>query len=413
MREPVIALDPDARTVESLRRLQPSVHEPGIEELLARAGPAIEFTSAPASLGACPLVVISRDVRTDDDGVGDVDAVTGLVDAVAPHLRAETVLVVMSQVPPGFTRRLAARLGVRHPEKRLRLFYWVETLVIGQAFQRFLRPARLILGCPHPAQELPEALGRGAALFDCPVLRMRLESAELTKAAINLYLACGVTYANTLSDLCERIGADWSEMLPALRLDPRIGPSAYIRPGLGLGGGNLERDLATLQYAARAAAVDASLIDAMIVHHRDRFRWVLKKLESEVFPHVQTPTIAVWGLAYKSGTPSMKHSPAVRAIACLGGRATIRAYDPLIPGGTPVAGATVMTSAEAAASGADCLVIMNDSDEFAAARPDAVARLMRRAVIIDCAGAMGSRPDALHGIRYLRMGEGHAAVDVS
>ena len=82
---------------------------------------------------------------------------------------------------------------------------------------------------------------------------MRYESAELTKTAINLYLFGAVTYANTLADLCEAVGADWSEMVPALRLDRRIGPAAYIRPELGIAGGNLERDLVTLrELCARA-----------------------------------------------------------------------------------------------------------------------------------------------------------------
>ena len=82
---------------------------------------------------------------------------------------------------------------------------------------------------------------------------MGFESAELTKTAINIYLIGSVTYANALADLCEAVGADWSEMMPALRLDKRIGPAAYIRPSLGVAGGNLERDLVTLRQLGRRA----------------------------------------------------------------------------------------------------------------------------------------------------------------
>ena len=75
---------------------------------------------------------------------------------------------------------------------------------------------------------------------------MRYESAEVTKTAINVYLAGSVTYANSLADICEAVGADWTEIIPALKLDRRIGPHAYLRPSLGVAGGNIERDLVSL-----------------------------------------------------------------------------------------------------------------------------------------------------------------------
>ena len=75
---------------------------------------------------------------------------------------------------------------------------------------------------------------------------MRYESAELAKISINMCLVASVTTANTLAELCEKIGADWSEIVPALKLDKRIGQYAYLAPGLGIAGGNLERDLATV-----------------------------------------------------------------------------------------------------------------------------------------------------------------------
>jgi UDPglucose 6-dehydrogenase len=174
------------------------------------------------------------------------------------------VLAVMSQVPPGFTRALAARIEARRPGLGLRVHYWVETLIFGMALERFLRPERVIVGAAEPARPLPAELAEGLARFGCPVLPMRYESAELTKTAINLYLFGAVTYANTLADLCEEVGADLAEMVPALRLDKRIGAHAYIRPSLGVAGGNLERDLVTLRALCAAHGVDAAYIETLI-----------------------------------------------------------------------------------------------------------------------------------------------------
>src|SRR5207245_1832119 len=115
--------------------------------------------------------------------------------------------------------------------------------------------------------------------FGWPVLRMRYESAEMAKMAINLYLCAGVTYANTLADLCEAVGANWSEMVPALRLDRRIGPAAYIRPSLGVAGGNLERDLVTLRGLGQRHGVDVAYVDTLLAHNARRYRWVQRQLE--------------------------------------------------------------------------------------------------------------------------------------
>jgi UDPglucose 6-dehydrogenase len=407
--EHVIGVDPDRDTVAALARTELPIHEPGLAELVRAAQPRLTFTSDVASLGGCPLVIVSRDVPTMEDNRGDVSVVERLVDTAAPHLRPRTTIVIMSQLPPGFTRAIAERIHRRDPEKALRVFYWVETLVFGRAVDRVLHPERIILGCENPAAALPEVLERRLQLFDCPVLRMRLESAELTKAAINLYLSCGVTFANTLSDVCELIGADWSEVVPALQLDARIGPAAYIRPSLGISGGNLERDLLMLRHLAEERGVDAPLVETIVTYNARRLRWVTDKLESLVFTSVADPTVAMWGLAYKKGTASTKNAPAVRVLSSIGPRAHIRVYDPAVRSPVLPAGAALVSSRDEALVGADCVVIMTDWDEFAGADPEVFRRLMRRPVVIDCVGILEGRRHGMSGVRYVSMGRGETA----
>src|SRR5207253_4271520 len=132
------------------------------------------------------------------------------------------------QVPPGFTRALAVP-----PD---RLYYQVETLVFGRAVERAMRPERFIVGCANPQQSLPPAFLAFLKAFNCPILTMRYESAELAKISINCYLVAAVSAANMLAEASEAIGADWAEIAPALRLDRRIGEHAYLNAGLGLAG---------------------------------------------------------------------------------------------------------------------------------------------------------------------------------
>ena len=153
---------------------------------------------------------------------------------------------------------------MRKPYSDVHLFYQVETLIFGRALERALRPERLIVGCADPDRDLPPAYAEHLALFHCPIFRMRYESAELTKIAINMFLVSSVSVTNTLASLCEQLGADWAEIVPTLRLDARIGPHAYLSPGLGLSGGNLERDLATVRRLAAAVGSDAGIVDAWL-----------------------------------------------------------------------------------------------------------------------------------------------------
>jgi len=165
-------------------------------------------------------------VPTDDRGGSDLAPLDALLATVDAALGKDAVLVILSQVPPGFTR---ARLK---PGRILH--YQVETLVFGRAVERATLPERFIVGCADPAKPLPPAMETFLKAFGCPILPMRLESAELAKISINMCLVAAVSVTNVLADLCERINADWSEIAPALKLDKRIGQFAYLAPGLGL-----------------------------------------------------------------------------------------------------------------------------------------------------------------------------------
>jgi UDPglucose 6-dehydrogenase len=233
---------------------------------------------------------------------------------------------------------------------------------------------------------------------------MRYESAELTKTAINLYLIGSVTFANTLSELCETVGADWSEMVPALRLDARIGPSAYLRPSLGIAGGNLERDLVTLRSLCDTGTVDPTYLDGLIQYNAHRLEWIQRQLDRRVFSCTATPRLGVWGLTYKKNTRSTKNSPALRVIASLEGRARVRAWDPAIAPGELELAADVVNDPYVALEEADCLLVMADWDHFSQADLARVRQSMQRPLVIDCVGILEKRQAEMQGIDYVSMG---------
>src|SRR5205085_2940716 len=134
--QPVIAVDADAEAVARLQAGDPIVREPGLPELLTRSRQHLTYTTDFGRLAECPLVIVARDVPTDDENRSDIAAVERLLSAAIPHLRDGVTLVVMSQVPPGFNRALAEQIRAARPELRFQSYYWVETLVFGNAVQR-------------------------------------------------------------------------------------------------------------------------------------------------------------------------------------------------------------------------------------------------------------------------------------
>ena len=213
----VVGYDESDELIKKLSSLDLDISEPGLVEILSDYRENIRFSDSLESLTRCDIVYISSDVDTDEQGNSDLSSIEALIQKVTKSIQKQTVLVILCQVHPGFTREI---LKVHQ-----NTFYQVETLIFGQAIHRAQKPERFIIGCRNPA-DIDEKFKTYLSSFCCPILPMTLESAELSKTAINLFLAANVSTANTLAELCEKIGADWSEIIPSLRLDRRIGQFA-------------------------------------------------------------------------------------------------------------------------------------------------------------------------------------------
>jgi UDPglucose 6-dehydrogenase len=385
----VAAYDPDAARCDALTRGQLPVVEPGLAELLDTVRPRVRFTTDLAALGGCELIYIAVDVPTDESGRSDLSPVSRLLCQVAEVAAPATVVVVLSQVPPGFTRR--ARQELADAGVAVNLLYQVETLVFGRAVERALAPERFMVGTPDTTRPLPPALGRFLSAFDCPVL---------------LFLVASVSTTNMLAEMCEVVGAEWREISPALRLDRRIGQHAYLAPGLGIGGGNLPRDMATVVALAAEHGVDAGLIGAWSSHSTFRREWVLRVLHRTVLSAVTESRIAVWGLAYKEHTQFTRNSPAVHLIGHLR-NIRVHAYDPEADfDSTAFPHVTRTTCALDACRDADALAVMTPWPEFGTVDLTACAATMRGRVLVDPFGVIHRINAEAAGFLHFRLGSG-------
>jgi len=392
----VLCFDPDNDRVEQLEGGTVPFVEPGFDALLAGNRERIRFSSDGAELARCALCYVAPDVATDERGQSDLGPLRSLLEAVTRDLPADSLLIVLSQVPPGFTRALDWS-----PD---RLFYQVETLIFGRAVERALHPERYIVGCADPGRGLPPAYRQVLEAYGCPILQMRYESAELAKLSINLCLVATISAANTLAELCEQVGADWSEIVPALRLDRRIGAHSYIEAGLGIAGGNLERDLATVVRLGGAIGTDTGVVQAWQANSAYRKNWVLRRLHRELLADAADPVIGVLGLAYKPATDSVKNSPAVALIESLGPY-RLQAFDPVASLGAGLAPRLrLASSALDACAGADALVVMTAWPEFAALDPAELAARMCGRLLLDPWGVFDDRAARQAGFSHHRLG---------
>jgi UDPglucose 6-dehydrogenase len=373
---PTRCYDPNRDLIERLSNGELPVHEPDLASLQDANAGLQQFSADLDALRDCDVVYISPDVPTDSHANSDLAAVFALTNDVASVLKADAVMVMLSQVPPGFSRALTA---VPHE----RLYYQVETLIFGRAVERAMKPERFIVGCADPQNPLNPRFAAVLSAFDCPILTMRYESAELAKIAINFCLVASIGVANTLSEICERIGADWSEIVPALKLDRRIGPDAYLAPGLGIAGGNLERDLMTILSLSRRYVTDAQIVHACLANSRHRGQWAARTLRDALLAGSPRAKVAVWGLAYKENTHSIKNSPALAALAQLP-NTCFMLHDPVVPASAlPNARAVSAGDPLAMLAGADALMILTAWPQYRAIAPEKIARAMRGRIVLD------------------------------
>ena len=400
----VVAYDPDAGLAARCAAGDFPIEEPGFRELFGAHRAQLDYTADVSRLAACDLVFYALDIRTDERNQSDTGPLTKLIHDTAPFLAAGTTVVLLSQVSPGYTRSLVAALAANPGFKARSFYYQVETLIFGAAVQRAIEPERYIVGAANPTDPVPASFAAWHAAFKCPVLVMRYESAELAKIAINFFLVSSVSTTNTLAEVCEAIGADWNEIAPALRLDRRIGPHAYLKPGLGIAGGNLERDLETVRSLAARHGTDDRVVAAWQANSGYRRDWALRRVHQALLDHIPDPLLAVWGIAYKQDTHSVKNSPSVELLRALPG-ISIRAQDPAAK--LPDAGCghvTVVSDPLEALEGAHALLVMTPWKLYAGIRAADIKARMKGRLVIDPNAVLDEQDCRAAGLDYHRLG---------
>lgn len=380
-----VGCDPDRQTVTNLAAGHPPIFEPGLEDLITRGAGAgrLTFTSDPReAVEGAEVVWIAFDTPVDDEDTADVEFVARHIRGIFPHLSEGTMVLISSQVPVGFTSRIEEEFRSAHPDRRVGFAYSPENLRLGTALESFRRPQRIVVGV-RPSEDrtrLEMLLGSFCSSLEW----MSVESAEMTKHALNAFLANSIAFINEIAALGEAVGADARDVARGLKSDARIGPRAYLNPGGAFAGGTLARDVSALGELANRAGLPAPLLKAIYTSNRAHADWPRRKLQ-ELLGDLAGTRIAVLGLTYKAGTDTLRRSAAVELCQWLHSQgAAAHAYDPAVRAvpiemkGFVQAGASIRE----ALNGADAAVIATEWPEFRTISYDDLVP-MRRRILVD------------------------------
>lgn len=327
----VVGLDGDINNIDNLNQGKGPLFEPGLDEMIQNEINEGNLSFAQNSREAvtdADVLWVTFDTPVDEEDQADVEFVLDKIKSVLPVLKDETVVLISSQIPVGSVRKLEHYVKENYSNKQICFAYSPENLRLGKAIDVFLNPDRIVAGVRSEVTR--KKLEKLFTPITNKIEWMSVESAEMTKHAINAFLATSVTFANELASICEMYGADAKEVEQGLKTETRIGPRAYLSPGGPFAGGTLARDIDFLDKAAKAKSLTVPLLQAVRVSNDEHKKWVQRKL-FEKFATVKKLSVAIWGLTYKPETSTLRRSLSVELcdwLICEG--ANVRVYDPAV-----------------------------------------------------------------------------------
>ncbi len=374
--------DDSSRTLKDLRMGKPPISEPGLDRLLAdgvNRGNLVFVNSLQEAVEMADYVVIAYDTPLDVKDRVDPSVILQTAERLK-EIASNPTIIVSSQVPVGTCKKMASLLC--RSSREANLAYVPENLRLGQAVERFMKPEMIVIGSDNPA-----ATAKARALFspiETKFFEMDLISAEMTKHALNAFLATSISFANEVGNICDLVGADALKIAEALKSDSRIGPKALLKPGLGFSGGTLARDLRILQEKAGEYGCNTDLIDAVLDVNERQNASIIDRLE-QLVGELSGKRIAVLGLTYKSGTSTLRRSAALEIIRDMQQKgAFVKAFDPNVSK-SDLESKTFLLCEDAYATceNADAIVIMNDLPEFGDLDFERLRKLIRNPLVLD------------------------------
>ena len=418
----VVCVDNNPAKVELMKSGHSPIYEPGLSEIMsaAMATGRLQFTTDLA-LGVEHGEVLFIAVGTPPlaNGSSDTQYVEAVARGIGQHLNGDYKVIVNKSTVPigsgdwvkmlvldGVAERTKQLIPVgggdsRQPTAQFLPKFDVvsnpEFLREGSAIYDTLNPDRIVLGS-NSQQAIDLMLNLYAPIIDrqhsedltlpaVAVLTTDLGSAEMIKYAANAFLATKISFINEIANICERVGADVTQVSKGIGLDSRIG-NKFLNAGIGWGGSCFPKDLAALIHTGADYGYDAQLLKATVTVNQQQRTLVIQKLQNSL-KILKGKTIGLLGLTFKPDTDDLRDAPAldiIQTLIELG--AKVKAYDPIVsPQSSPhpyLANVNLVADPQMLATDSDALILMTEWSEFQEIDYQHLATLMRSPILVDC-----------------------------
>ncbi len=431
----VVATDNDASKIAALQAGRIPIYEPHLDQVVAsaqRAGRLRFTTDAGEAIRSGEVIFICVGTPPRETGEADLSAIDNVARLIAAEARTSKLVVEKSTVPAQTGQKLKRALNVygRSSGLRFDVASNPEFLREGTGVGDFFHPDRIVAGvesveADRKLREIYEPIVERrfrCALHPegCPqsakpeFLVTTIPSAELIKHASNSFLALKISYANLISDLCERLGGNVEEVTRAMGLDPRIGPQ-FLKAGLGFGGFCLPKDIQAFIHLADQVGVDLGLLKEAERVNRQRIERLMEKVRHHVWV-VKEKQIGLLGLAFKPFTDDIRLAPALEVIRQLRAEgASVRATDPEAMERARAIFPDLVYSSDPyeIARGADALLVLTEWPQFKQLDWGRIHREMARPLILDARNMLDPLTMRLQGFEYDSFGRPESNVSVT
>lgn len=406
----VIGVDISEEKVEYLNNGGVPIYEPGLAEMIDRnrkAGRLKFTTSYEEALNGADFAFICVGTPEDVDGAADLKYVRAAAESIAKTMKHSVIIVNKSTVPVGTGDWVSNIVNETQPEAiDFSVVSCPEFLREGSAIQDFMQPDRTVLGSQNP--DASEAVAQLFLPLRAPIVMTDLRTAEMIKYASNAFLATRISFINEISNICESVGADVTEVAQGMGFDHRIGHH-FLQAGVGYGGSCFPKDVKALANIADQHGVHPRILNSVIGVNDYQRKRIMEKVREELGDELKGKRVALLGLAFKENTDDLRESPAIGIAEWLvKGGAEVYAYDPVAMENAKKELPTVnyCTNAYEAADKADALVIATPWNEFKQLDMKRILANMNTNILID--GRNMHDPDLMKdmGFRYRGVGRG-------
>lgn len=323
-----IAFDPDDKLVDNLKQSITPIYEPGMQELISEGlrKKNLYFTSNINEISNHNIYWITYDTPVDYDDTANVNYIIDNIHFINKQINSNSNIIISSQVPVG-TCELISNIFKTQYSKKINIFYLPENLRLGNSLNVFLKPDRIVVGKDSDSKisKVKELINK----ISSSQIWMSNKSAEMSKHAINSFLATSVVFANEIGSICDEVGANPDDVALSLKSDQRIGRYAYLSAGGPFAGGTLARDVVYLNNYCNLKKIKTPLLNSIIHSNQNHKEWITRTLNND-FKIIKDFKILIFGLSYKSGTNTLRRSHSLEIANFLSDQNSVYLYDPTI-----------------------------------------------------------------------------------